>query len=221
MQVSDYIASKYGQYDPFLNIDEADNHHLLSSILIGNKTESKFAMSERIIRNYGFASLVNEKDPVKLNNLLCVGLHNAKRIVALFELGRRVTAPVKKGITLIRGPEDVYNLMSFTKSHLKESFYGLYLNTRNIVITQEVVAVGHLGGCLVHPREVFMKAIEYNAHHVIVVHNHPSGEFEPSKEDDEITRILKESGEILQIPLTDHVVIAENGYYSYSKERRL
>ena len=97
----------------------------------------------------------------------------------------------------------------------------LCINTKNYVIHEEVISIGTLTGTLVHPREVFNTAIEHNAGSIIVIHNHPSGEFEPSVNDDGITRMLKESGDILQIPLTDHVIIAENGYYSYNKERRI
>lgn len=228
MQVSDYIVKKYGRttFPSQELLDGKDPAEISTCDLLavvlgsGSKHESVFSLSERIIRDYGSDYIFKIKDPKRLDQMLKIGPRKAAKIVAAFELGRRMINPPNNKL-LIRGPEDVYRAYKHMASHIKESFVGLYLNTRNIVINDEVISIGHLTGALVHPREVFKPAVDYSANSIIVVHNHPSGEFEPSKNDDEITKLLKETGEILQIPVTDHLIIAENGYYSYNKEGRL
>ncbi|HQO10510.1 MAG TPA: DNA repair protein RadC [Clostridiales bacterium] len=228
MQVSDYIVKKYGRTvmprESMIEgrTEEMDLADLIAVILgKGSKYESVFSISERIIKEYGSKTIAGIKDPKKIDDMLKIGLVNSCKLVAAFELGRRFYDPPSKRRILIRGPEDIYNYSREMSSYVKEFFRGIYLNTRNYVIHDENISVGHLTGSLVHPREVFKTAIDCSAHSVIVVHNHPSGENEPSKNDDEITKILKETGEILQIPVVDHVIIAENGYYSYSKAGRL
>ena len=104
---------------------------------------------------------------------------------------------------------------------VKEHFRGLYLNTKNYVIHDEIISIGHLSGALVHPREVFKAAVEFSASSVIIVHNHPSGDPEPSKNDDKITQMIKEAGNIMNIPLTDHVIIGESSYYSYNEKNKM
>jgi DNA repair protein RadC len=228
MQVSDYVVKKYGRtsFPRETMIEEGIDEMSLSDLIAviigkGSRHESVFALSERIIREYGSKNIAEIKDPKKVDEMLKIGLVNSCKVVAAFELGRRFFSPSIKKKLLIRGPEDVYEHTKEMAGYVKESFRALFMNTKSMVIHDEVISVGHLSGTLVHPRELFRAAIECSACSVIVVHNHPSGEFEPSKHDDEITISLKHAGEVMQIPLTDHIIIAENGYYSYSKERRI
>jgi len=101
----------------------------------------------------------------------------------------------------------------------RETFIVLLLNTKNRIIAEEVVSVGTLSGSLVHPREVFKAAVSGSAAGIIVAHNHPSGDPEPSREDREITTRLRECGKILGIPLVDHVIVTPTGEsYSFQKE---
>lgn len=228
MQVSDYIAKKYGRTEfpreELINgrIDDLGMSDLLAVIIgTGSKHESVFALSERIIREYGSKSISETKDPNQISSVMRISPYKAAKIVAAFELGRRFYGTGGRKKLIIRGPEDIYEYAKDMKTLVKEHFRGIYLNSKNCIIHDENISVGSLTGTLVHPREVFKSAIECAAGSIIVVHNHPSGEFEPSEHDDGITRMLKESGDILQIPLVDHVIIAENGYYSYNKERKV
>lgn len=228
MQVSDYIVKKYGRTtlprETMLDgrTEEMSMADLIAVIIgKGSKYESVFSISERIIKEYGSKNIAEISDPTRVEEILRIGLVNSCKIVAAFELGRRFYSPVSKRKILVRGPEDIYNFTKEMSTYVKEYFRGIYLNTRNFVIHDENVSIGHLSGSLVHPREVFKAAIDCSANSIIVVHNHPSGECEPSEGDDKITKMLKEAGEILQIPMTDHIIIAENGFYSYNKEGRL
>ena len=96
----------------------------------------------------------------------------------------------------------------------KEHFYVLFLDTKNRVIGEELVSVGTLNASLIHPREVFSPAIKACANSIIVVHNHPSGDCEPSIEDKEVTKQIKEAGNVLGINLLDHVIIGKDGFRS-------
>lgn len=93
----------------------------------------------------------------------------------------------------------------------REHFVAFYLNARQQVIVREVISVGTLSASLVHPREVFKPAILNNAAGLVVAHNHPSGDTTPSAEDKTATRRLKQAGELLGIPLLDHVIVAPRG----------
>jgi DNA repair protein RadC len=118
--------------------------------------------------------------------------------------------------SLILSPQEVYELI---KEHLqdadREQFIALFLDSRSAVIGMNTVSVGTLTESLVHPREVFKGAILANAASIIVAHNHPSGEHQPSEADLAVTTKLKESGRLLGIPLEDHVIIADDTYFSF------
>lgn len=101
----------------------------------------------------------------------------------------------------------------------REHFFALHLDAKNRLVSRELVSIGHLTAALVHPREVFKAAILANAASIAFVHNHPSGDPEPSREDYELTRRLVKAGELLGIPVLDHVVIAAGGRHASLAER--
>lgn len=115
---------------------------------------------------------------------------------------------------------EVYNLMRFLESADREQFYVLHLTAKNQVIAMEQVAMGTLTNSLLHPREVFKAAIVSNSAQIILCHNHPSGNVQPSREDELITTRIIQAGEILGIEILDHVIIG-NGNYCSMKEERL
>lgn len=148
---------------------------------------------------------------------LGLGLAKAATIVAAFELGRRAASQSTKK-TRIHSPEDIANryipLMRETK---KESFYVILLDSANHILREVKISDGILNSSLVHPREVFKPAIAEPAAAIILLHNHPSGNPEPSNEDVQITRQLVEAGKILSIPIHDHIIIAGNTYASFAE----
>lgn len=117
-------------------------------------------------------------------------------------------------------PSDVYEVLSEIKRYHKEAFVVLHLDTKKKIISKEIVSIGILNACLIHPREIFRAAILNNAHSIILTHNHPSGDPSPSDEDIKITTELKRAGEILKIQLLDHVIIGKEGYYSFQEQKR-
>lgn len=114
----------------------------------------------------------------------------------------------------IRTPKQAYEYLKDMRELSKEHLRGLYLNSRHVVIHDEVISIGSLTANIVHPREVFKPAIEYSAVAVIIAHNHPSGTIKPTKSDIEITKQLLKAGKILGIDLIDHIIIGKNKFIS-------
>lgn len=156
-----------------------------------------------------------------LNELLHIkGLGQAKAatVLAALEIGRRIASASPLDKKRIGCPQDAADyLMPRMRYAMREQFVVLLLNSRNRVIGVESVAEGTLTGAVVQPRDVFKPALLSHAASILVAHNHPSGDPQPSDEDKEITRKLVKSGEMLGIPLLDHVIIGDGFYYSFQE----
>lgn len=154
-------------------------------------------------------------------NLSGVGIVKACQIKAAIELGCRIKQkdlPERK----ITSPHDVVGLLMDEMQYLKqECFKIIMLDTKNKVIKVEEITRGTLNSSLVHPREVFVKAIKQHAAAIILAHNHPSGDTEPSAEDKSITRRLVEAGELIGISVLDHIIIGRGIYMSFKQEKLL
>lgn len=149
-----------------------------------------------------------------------IGKVKARQIVSALKLARALTVPTQTPY-IIRSPQDVVNLMTPELAYLQhEEFHCLFLNTKNHVITKERISVGSLNAAIVHPREVFRAAIKRAAASFIAIHNHPSGDPTPSREDIELTKRLVEVGSITGIELLDSLVVCSHSYCSL-KERNL
>ena len=141
----------------------------------------------------------------------------AERIYAAFELGWRTIKVRSRGQrTILRSPQDAADFVRSEIAHEKqEHFVVLLLGTKNHIIGKETVFVGSLNASIVHPRETFKTAIRRSAAAIICLHNHPSGDPQPSAEDRNVTRRLKEAGEVVGIELLDHIIIGEERFYSF------
>lgn len=151
------------------------------------------------------------------------GISTAKAcsIAAGIELGKRALMQRYTNQKKIRGAEDVVNLLKpLIGLKEKENFVVLMLDSRNNLIRQETVAVGSINASLIHPREIFRQAIIENAAAVVIAHNHPSGDPEPSLDDIRVTKQLVRAGHLLGIELLDHVIVSRNGFYSFMDERK-
>lgn len=148
------------------------------------------------------------------------GLGDAKSVglIAAFELGRRASSRKDTGRTRICSPEDVVKqYQPLLKDLQQEVFKVLLLDSANHLLADETISVGILNGSLVHPREVFRRAILEPAASIILLHNHPSGNPEPSSEDIQVTRQLCEAGRIMGIPVHDHIIIALHSHSSFAE----
>lgn len=183
-------------------------------MLTGTTKEDVLEISNRIIRDYGEKSILSERDPQKLSAEMAIPQVKACQIVACGELGRRFFDRNDSGLRTIRNAKDVFEHLQDMRNLSKEHLRGLYLNSHNRIIKDEVISIGTVNSNMIHPREVFRPAIESNAAALILAHNHPSGEAAASAEDVEITRQLIEAGRILGISVLDHVIITKNSFVS-------
>src|SRR4030066_6021 len=164
-------------------------------------------LSEFIFKLYGIKGLSKEKSVAELMKNTGLPKVKATQVIACMELGRRIFYEDKSRVPTIKTPEEVFKYLSDMQKLTKEQFRGLYLNSRNRLIHDEVISMGSLNLSVVHPREVFRPAVEYGAAAVILAHNHPSGDPEPSTEDIKITKQLVEAGKLMEIEVLDHVKI--------------
>lgn len=165
-----------------------------------------------------------KKGTISLTTLLSIdGINIAKAgvILAALELGKRVHGNQKTSIPSIFSPSDALPLLAEIRLQKKENFVALYLNSRNQLVYKETVSVGTLNGSLVHPREVFEPAIKHLAAQVLISHNHPSGDENPSDADITVTKRLVEAGKILGIEIMDHIIVTGNIYYSFKEAGRI
>jgi hypothetical protein len=150
-----------------------------------------------------------------------VGTAKAATVLAALELGRRAQQ-AEKHRPRIREARDVYELLhTRCRAEKREHFIVLPLTSKNEVLMVADVSVGTLTNTLVHPREVYEPAIRCGAAHIVLAHNHPSGDPAPSAEDHRLTRQLKEAGALLGIPVTDHVILGGDAFFSFSEEGML
>ncbi len=188
---------------------------LLAVVLTtGTTKEDVIEMSNRLIRDYGEKSILAERKAERLSTDMDIPIVKACQIVATGELGRRLYDKVESGFTTIRTAKDVYEYLQDMRNLPKEHLRGLYLNSHNRIIRDEVISIGTVNSNMIHPREVFRPAIECNASAIVLAHNHPSGESTPSAEDIEITSQIVQAGKILGISVLDHLIITKQTFVS-------
>lgn len=195
------------------------NSELLAILLgTGIKGVNVVELSNKILKKFTGNNLT-KTDVKELKETSGLGEAKACVIVACFELGKRLLKDKKS--ELILSPEDVWEQLKDIRNHKKEHFVIFYLDTRNQEICREIISIGTLNESLVHPREVFEPAIRNSAAQIIIAHNHPSGNPDPSEEDVKITAKLVEAGKLLGIELFDHIIVTKESFLSMSKENLL
>lgn len=196
-------------------LDAMQTADLLSLVMSGGDSPHRFSkLANRILKEYGSRAVADERNPDRLVETLRINKTRAMQIVAMFELGRRFFARLTEDFPVLRGPEDVFRYTSDMANLRREQFRGLYLNSRQRLVADEVISIGTLTSAILHPREVFRPAVTNRAASVIVVHNHPSGDPQPSQEDIEMTKQLAAAGRMLGIELLDHLIIGGDSCFS-------
>jgi DNA repair protein RadC len=164
-------------------------------------------------------SKMNLKDLCRFKG---VGEAKAVGIIAALELGRRRRETKNVRTIRITSSQMVYTHMrTFLLDLQHEEFYAIMLNRANEIIKTEQISVGGMSGTVADGKVIFKKALENNAHGVILVHNHPSGQLKPSDNDNSLTRKMVEFGKYIDLPVLDHVIFTDNGYYSFADEGKI
>lgn len=145
----------------------------------------------------------------------------AKRLVAMFTLGRKVGVAGKGELEIetITDPQDVADLLDDLRHERQEHFVAIYLDSKSVILRVATIHIGTANASIVGLREIFREAVREGAVSLIVAHNHPSGDPEPSTEDIEVTAKIKEAGQLLDIQLLDHVIIGERRFVSLNRQK--
>jgi len=196
------------------------NSELLAILLrTGNQDESALRLAEHLLDQQAGVVGLGNATVEDLEQVKGIGEAKAVTVLAAIELGRRVAmlAPTQRPV--IHTPDDVAAmLLPRFRYEPREHFLAVLLSTKNHVLKTAVISIGSLNASIVHPRELFREAINARAAAVILVHNHPSGDPSPSPEDAALTRKLAEAGELLDIPVLDHIVLGDGKYISLKEK---
>ncbi len=204
----------------FQGMDRLSNAELLALLInSGTADKSAIALAEEVLgRGKGIFGL-RDMTAQELMEIRGIGKGKAARILASLELGKRVSSILPRDMVSIDSPQSIAVLFMEELRHLKqETFRILLLNAKGEVISTEIISTGELTSTLVHPREVFRPAVKKSAAAVVLVHNHPSGDPQPSREDIETTSRLQECGKMMGIRVIDHIVIGDGIYVSMMSE---
>ena len=187
-------------------------------IRTGTGQYSALDLAKSLLHSGGSLRGIASKSGVELMRMKGIGQAKAVELLAAFEIGRRMETRRDDGKVIVRSPEDAARVMIPRMRDLtNEEFFVLILDAQNGLREEIRLTSGTLNASLVHPREVFKAAIDHRAAAIIVVHNHPSGNLEPSREDIEITHQLVEAGKTIGIPLHDHLIVSGGGFTSLAE----
>lgn len=189
----------------------------LLAVVIGRGTReaSALVLAFRLLEAFGDIVTLGRTNVDELKKIPGIGFVRACQLVAAFEIGKRFATDAGQPATAIHGPGDVAQLFMEEMRHLdREHFRAALLNTKNQILKVVTVSIGSLNASIVHPREILKPAIMASAASIILVHNHPTGDPTPSREDVEFTRRFAKCGELLGIQLLDHIVIGAGRFNS-------
>ena len=203
-----------------VGVDNLSLAELLALVIErGKKGENVLAVAQNLISHFGNLENIKKASIEELCQVKGIGFATACKLKAVFKLGEKAQTTSTKYGQKIESPKDVFELL---KNDLgdkkKEHFKILSLDSRNKLISIDDVSIGTINASLVHPREVFKTAIQHLAVSIILVHNHPSGDPEPSKADLEITKRIVEAGKIMGIEVRDHIIITKTKFLSFKQK---
>jgi len=185
----------------------------------GSGAVTAMDLAKTLIRDFQTLDNLASRSYQDLRQYQGLGDVKAVTVVAAFELGRRAAAVGRSGRSRISSPEDVVRRFKpFVQDLHYEVFMVLLLDSANHLLREVTITTGILNSSLVHPREVFRSAILEPAASIILLHNHPSGNPEPSTEDIQVTRQIVDAGGIIGIPVHDHIIIALDKYTSFAEK---
>jgi DNA repair protein RadC len=194
----------------------------LMAILIssGNKDETSVELSQRILKHIDNdlhkLSRLSVKDLMQFKG---IGEAKAITIAAALELGRRrkeTEAPKRERIQSSKDAAEIFQPMLADNNH--EEFWILFLNRANLVISKKQISSGGMAGTVVDPKIIFKAALDEKASSIILCHNHPSGNIQPSEEDKKLTKKIVEAGKVLEIMVLDHLIVSHSGFFSFADE---
>lgn len=199
-------------------VDSLSNEELIAILLkTGTVNNSAKSLAQNVLKN------IDNINNVRINNLIAIkgiGISKACTIIASLELGKRLNNKVLTLKNKFNNPKIIFEYYQTRLKDIKqEHFYAIYLDSKNKIIDDKLLFIGTINASLVHPRDIFKEAYLLNAASIICIHNHPSGNPVPSKEDMLLTKDLTKIGVLMGIKVIDHIIIGENNYYSFYENK--
>lgn len=199
------------------------NEELLS-ILLNSGTKN---ISVKNLASIILSKTNNLKDLEKLSyhdliSIKGVGSAKASIILSFLELSKRIKMEDNKIINIkLNEPSKVFNYFKYRVNKYQEEFYCIYLDAKKKVINSKLLFIGTVNHSMVHPRDIFKEAYSLNAAFIICVHNHPSGDVNPSLDDINVTKRIFEIGNLMGIKLVDHIIVSKKKYYSFLENGKI
>jgi len=197
-----------------MGVENLSNKELLAVLFrTGRAGKSALDIAESVLKRYPKENIlaVSFSD---LKRISGIDIGKACTVLAAVEFTRRAIGTHQSGRPIIESPEQALAQLYDIRLHKKEHFVALYLNSRGELVHRENISIGTVNASIVHPREVFLPALQHSASAVIVAHNHPSGSADPSPEDREVTARLREAGSLMGITLIQHFIVTEHSNYA-------
>ena len=198
-------------------VESLSNEELLSIILkTGTKDYSVKTLAKLVLKEINDISSLKDMTINKLMSIKGIGKVKAIEILAALELGKRVYYLKKNNDIILNNTTKVFEYFRYMLMYERqENFIAVYLDTKSRIISYKILFKGTLNTSCVHPREIFKYAFLESAYSIIVIHNHPSGEVDPSIQDIELTNKLFEISMVMGIPIIDHIIVGKEKSYSF------
>ena len=204
-------------------VEALSNQELLAILLrTGTRQASVFEIAQKVLNNLSSLTDLKKMTLQELQSLSGIGRVKAIELQAMIELGHRIHKHETLEMESILSSQKLAKKMQQELGHKKqEHLVALYLNTQNQIIHQQTIFIGSATRSIAEPREILHYAIKHMATSLILVHNHPSGAVAPSRNDDHVTKLVKEACDLMGIVLLDHLIVSHSSYFSYREKTDL
>ena len=204
-------------------VEALSNQELLAILLrTGTRQASVFEIAQKVLNNLSSLTDLKKMTLQELQSLSGIGRVKAIELQAMIELGHRIHKHETLEMESILSSQKLAKKMQQELGHKKqEHLVALYLNTQNQIIHQQTIFIGSATRSIAEPREILYYAIKHMATSLILVHNHPSGAVAPSRNDDHVTKLVKEACDLMGIVLLDHLIVSQSSYFSYREKTDL
>ena len=204
-------------------VEALSNQELLAILLrTGTRQASVFEIAQKVLSNLSSLTDLKKMTLQELQSLSGIGRVKAIELQAMIELGNRIHKHETLEMESILSSQKLAKKMQQELGHKKqEHLVALYLNTQNQIIHQQTIFIGSATRSIAEPREILHYAIKHMATSLILVHNHPSGAVAPSRNDDHVTKLVKEACDLMGIILLDHLIVSHSNYFSYREKTDL
>ena len=204
-------------------VEALSNQELLAILLrTGTRQASVFEIAQKVLSNLSSLTDLNKMTLQELQSLSGIGRVKAIELQAMIELGHRIHKHETIEMEGILSSQKLAKKMQQELGDKKqEHLVALYLNTQNQIIHQQTIFIGSATRSIAEPREILHYAIKHMATSLILVHNHPSGAVAPSRNDDHVTKLVKEACDLMGIVLLDHLIVSQSSYFSYREKTDL